>query len=108
MLYKTEHVNFLGKFMENPELRPEQLIQYLFLRPNLKTIKINLWIKVETGFFGVFAKVPVTRNEGSEEFGMFRLRHGLWLEINTRNGDVVFTQACLDAMRLSPSESYGF
>ena len=56
---------------------------------------------IETNALGVFALIPITSFDGDEEFAMFRHRQGLWLEINLKNGDVLFTKRCLSAMKQS-------
>ena len=59
---------------------------------------------VETPVFGVFTRIPKSVVDTAEEYGMIRLRQGLYVEINLASGAVVFTQRCLDAMQDSEND----
>ena len=53
----------------------------------------------QTEQYGVTATIPKTNFDGGSEYAGVRLRQGLWLEINLKNGDVYFTHRCLEGMR---------
>ena len=59
---------------------------------------------VETPVFGIFTRIPKSVVDTAEEYGMIRLRQGLYVEINLASGAVVFTQRCLDAMQDSEND----
>ena len=67
-------------------------------------VSFNEIKRIETANSGVYASIPVTIPDGDEQFVTFRLRHGLWLDINLKNGDVLFTSRSLDAMQKSQNQ----
>ena len=54
---------------------------------------------IQTEQVGGTATIPKTNFEGGSEYAGIRLRQGLWLEINLKNGDVYFTKRCLEGMK---------
>ena len=56
---------------------------------------------VDTTGQGDYGVVPLAVQVGDESFIEIRLMHGLYVDVNLKNGDVSFTERNLEAMRRS-------
>ena len=72
-----------------PDSRASSVVPYIELE------------SVDTTGQGDYGVVPLAVQVGDEAFIEIRLMHGLYVDVNLKNGDVSFTERNLEAMRRS-------